>query len=125
MLRPKKLAKTLVVSFKGEAGADAGSMRREFFEDALREANLRLFEEEDDRRVPKKDWAREVMFKVVDMLIAHSLLQQGPGFTCLSPAVFEYLVSDRLSQCFPTMADIPLNLSTHDLITFIEKVGVM
>ncbi len=64
-LRPQKLSKRLVVSFEGEAGADAGSLRREFFEDALKQANSRLFEGDDSRRIPKKEWALAVMFEVV------------------------------------------------------------
>ncbi len=54
--RPQKLQKQ-VVHFKGEAGADSGSLQWEFFEDGLKEANARLFDGEDDRRIPKKDWS--------------------------------------------------------------------
>ena len=43
---PNKLHKGLVIQFSGEAGADAGVLRREFFEDALNEADNRLFEGE-------------------------------------------------------------------------------
>ena len=123
LLRPKKLRKRLVVSFEGEAGADAGSLRKEFFEDSIKEANLRLFEGDDKNRVPKKEWSLEGIFEVAGMLVAHSLLQDGPGLPCLCPAIFQYLVSDNPSDCLPTKEDIPLNLSTHELITFIEKVS--
>lgn len=51
-----KLIKELVIQFSGEAGADAGALHRELFEDAIKEANRRLFDGEDDCRIPKKEW---------------------------------------------------------------------
>ena len=47
--KPQKLRRPLVVNFvnTGEIGSDAGALRKEFFEDAIREVNDRLFEGED------------------------------------------------------------------------------
>ena len=56
------------------------------------------------------------------MLIAHSMMQGGPGFPCLSSAIYHYLVSGSPTYCFPVKEDIPLDISTHVLHTFIEKV---
>ena len=57
---PIKLRMELIVQFDatGEVGADSGALRREFFEDAICQANLLLLEGEDERRVLKKtgDW---------------------------------------------------------------------
>ncbi len=58
------------------------------------------------------------------MLLAHSLVQGGPGLPCLSPAVFEFFVSGNTSERYPSKDDIPLDLSTHNLITFIDKVSL-
>lgn len=122
--RPQKLRRPLVVSFvnSGEMGSDAGALKKEFFEDALREVNDRFFEGEDDRRVPTKDIALELAFEVAGMIFSHSILQGGPDMPCLSPAVFEYLVNGDSTGCYPTSSDIPLNISTHELIQFIEEV---
>ena len=72
---PQKLKKQLVVQFNdtGEIGADGGALRKEFFEDVLKEANARLFEGEDRNRVPKKDCNLEYLFTMAGMLVAHSV----------------------------------------------------
>jgi len=49
--RPQKLQKVLVIRFEGEVGANGGALRKEFFEDALKEMNHRLFEGTPDRRI--------------------------------------------------------------------------
>lgn len=120
-----KLKQSLVVNFvnTGECGADCGALRKEFFEDALQEANERLFEGEVNSRIPMKDASLELQLEVAGMLIGHSLLQGGPGMPCLSPAVFQYLVHGDVSLCYPAAEEIPLNIATHDLITFIDKVS--
>jgi len=54
-----------------------------------------------------------VVFPVIaGMLIGHSVLLEGPAFECVSPTVFNFLVAGDSSICFPTKADIPLNLTT-------------
>ena len=60
----------------GEVGADSGALRREFFEDAIYQANLLLLEGEDDRRVFKKDWGMEFLVEIMGMLVAHSIIQE-------------------------------------------------
>ena len=121
-IRPNKLHKGLVVHFSGEAGADAGALRREFFEDALNEADNRLFEGEINNRVPKKDFGLQMEFEIAGMLLGHSILQEGPSMACLSDSIYHYFISEKADQCFPSKSDIPLNLATHHLITFIEQV---
>lgn len=120
-----KLKQSLVVNFvnTGECGADCGALRKEFIEDALQDVNERLFEGEGESRIPMKDASLELQLEVAGMLIAHSLLQGGPGMPCLSPAVFQYLVHGDVSLCYPAAEEIPLNIATHDLITFIDKVS--
>ena len=76
----------------GEVGSDSGALRKEFFEDGIREVNSRLFEGDDNRRVPKKDLTLETLFEIAGMLVAHSISHEGPGIPCLSPCVFQYLV---------------------------------
>ena len=53
--KPQKLMRPFVNT--GELGSDAGALKKEFFEYALREVNNQLFEGEDGRRVPKRMWA--------------------------------------------------------------------
>lgn len=87
------------------------------------EANICLFEGEDDRRIIKKDWGLEVVCEIFGMVVAHSIMQEGPGFPCLSPCMFQYLATEKSDECFPVKEDIPLNIATHDLLTFIEEVS--
>lgn len=124
--KPEKLTKELVIQFTGEAGADSGALRREFFEDAIYQVNMNLLEGDDDRRMLRKDWGMESTYEVMGSLVAHSILQNGPGLQCLSPTVYDYLTSQ---STYPEIADIPLSMGTHELISLIEKVqynnGVM
>ena len=69
----RKLRRELVIEFDGEAGADFGALRQEFFEDALKEAYTRLLAGDSERRIPKKDWSFELLFEILGMLIAHSI----------------------------------------------------
>ncbi len=103
----------------GEIGADSGALRKEFFEDALKELNRRLFDGADNTRIPKKDYTLQVLFELAGMLVAHSVLKEGPGFPCVSGAVYDYMAK---GECYPCKADIPLDLATTELHTFIEKV---
>ena len=71
-IRPNQLHKGLVVHFSGEAGADAGALRREFFEDALNEADNRLFEGEINteyqRRISDYKWSLRLQECCLDTL---------------------------------------------------------
>lgn len=118
-LKPEKLARELVIHFTGEAGADSGALRRVFFEDAICVANLNLLEGEDNCRMIRKDWGMESTYEMMGSLVAHSLLQNGPGLRCLSQTVYHYLT---MQTSYPEIADIPLSLGTHDLISLINKV---
>ncbi len=125
--KPEKLKRCLVVNFEnsGEQGYDAGALRKEYFEDSLKEVNERLFEGNECRRIPKKDISLELVFQVAGMIFAHSVLQGGPAMPCLSPVVFEFLIHGDTTKCLPLKDDIPLNMSTHELITAIEEVGMI
>ncbi len=52
-------------------------------------------------------------------MVGHSILQEGPGLPC----VYDYMVHDEVDQCYPVKEDIPLNISSHELISFIEEVS--
>ena len=85
--KPEKLTKELVIHFVNESGADTGALRREFFEEALAEANYRLLEGDDNKRMIKKDWSMGSVYRMLGTLVAHSILQNGPGLWCLSPVI--------------------------------------
>lgn len=117
-----KLKKELVIEFcgTGEVGADSGALRREFFEDAISQANLRLLEGDDTRRVLKKDWGMDLEYESFGTMVAHSLLLEGPGIPYLAPSMFQFLSG---LDVYPVKEDIPLNAATHQLISFIDDVS--
>ena len=62
-------------------------------------------------------------------MIAHSLLQRGPGFPYLYPGLVHYPLTRNVaieslndSSILPVKDDIPMNVSTMDLIDLIDKV---
>ena len=103
----------------------AGAIKNEFFEQLLAIVNDKFFEGETDRRLPKKDWDNESNLEMAGVVIAHSITQGGPGFPYLCPAIVSFmftLSSEDAINAIPTKLDIPLNLSTTDLIDLIVEV---
>ena len=67
--------------------------------------------------------------EIVSCMMAHSLLQRGPGMPCLHPGLVHYLITKNVaiesvndSTIIPVKDAIPLNTSTSDLIDLIDKV---
>lgn len=123
---PEKLRYELRIDFIDEDGIDAGALKREFFELLLKQLNANMFEGLENRRIPKKDSSLERMFHTAGIIIAHSILQGGPGFPCLCPSAYHYLLHLDKEKALLEMqfGDIPLNAATNHLIDFINKVAV-
>jgi len=79
------------IGFEGEEGIDTGALRAEFFQNLMKLVNDNWFEGNSSCHVPKKDCNLERNFEICGM-IAHSILQGGPGFPCLCPPVFSYIL---------------------------------
>ncbi len=88
----------------------------------LCQANIHLFEDKDDRRIVKKAWGIEFLYEVAGMLVAHSILQGGPGAHFMSPSMFQYISTGNTDEYYRVLEDIPLNMATHELIVLIKKV---
>ena len=73
-----------------EDAVDAGALRLGFFGDLMREFNIHLFEGK-DCRVPIYSWENVYLIKVAGIMVAHSLLQGGPGIPCLAPYVYQFI----------------------------------
>ena len=101
-----------------------GAIKNEFFEQLLATVNEKFFEGPVDRRLPK-DWGNESNLEMTGIIIAHSVTQGGPGFPYLCPAIVSYMLtlsSEAAINAIPTASDIPLNLSTTDLIDLLSEV---
>ena len=77
------------------------------------------------RRIPKKDWNTKHLLEISRIMIAHSIVQGGPTFSCLCPAVYSYMVygsKDKALEELPSAEDIPRNAATSGICSLIEKV---
>ena len=110
--------KQLVITFVNEPGVDCGALKNEFFQSLLVEINDRLFEGLPTRWVPKRDISIQEDFELAGMAIAHSIMQGGPSFSLLSPALYPLVLS---SEC-GVWSDYQRNAATEDILEFIDKV---
>lgn len=118
-----RLRKKLVVSFEGEDGVDAGALSAEFFQLALDQIKKRLFQGKPERVLPIKDSTKSMLFQIAGMITAHSLVQGGPGFPCLSPAVYHYMLGKCEDVAFHiNKEDIPLTASSEPMVNLIKEL---
>ena len=61
---PSNLRKC-ITEFSGEEGVDAGALRNDLFEEALRQANMKFFKGQPGRKVPGYHWGLEENMEVV------------------------------------------------------------
>ncbi len=101
----------LNVGFEGEPAVDGGGPRREFFSLLLQKmlsptSQYRLFEGRPGRYLPMHNLDALVggLFKVYGQIIAASALQGGPGFPCLAPPIYSYLVTSSLETAMDTIS---------------------
>ncbi len=120
------LKRKIAITFENEPGVDCGAIKSEFFTLLLCDVNERLFEGIPTRRVPRRDFSLQEDFEVAGMAIAHSIMQGGPSFSCLSPALYPLVLEEDCGiwpDYLPTNEDIPHNAATASLLEFIAKVG--
>ena len=70
----------------------------EYFELLLTEIHQRLFEgsQSIDHKVPVRNSTKGFLLKLAGVIISHSILQGGPAFPLLSPAIYHQLVTDDI-----------------------------
>lgn len=121
----EQLHRKLNVMFEGmEHAVDAGALSLEFFADLVRTIVCKLFEGKPDRRLPKYSWENVYMIKMAGVMVAHSLLQKGPGMPCLAPYVYEYLVSGEREHAaaYVNHEDLPETSQTEVLKELVRRV---
>lgn len=123
---PKKdLYKRLSVTFEGyENAIDAGALRIEYFGDLIRHINNNLFEGKEMHRIPLHSWDKVHLLQMGGLMLAHSILQKGPGMPTLAPYVYEFICSGEKSKAVAliTEDDLPNNPQNKDLSDFLKKV---
>ena len=86
-----KLWQPLAIIFQEEEVLDAGGLKTQFFELLLKEILKRLFEDRDESKVPLRDSSKAFLLKLAGVAILRSIIQKGPVFGALSPAVYYHL----------------------------------
>ena len=118
-----RLKKNLFVEFigSGEHGIDCGALKLEFFNLCMKEVRLRLFEGDPSKLIPRRGiGSKGIQFDIAGALIAHSVLQGGPGFPYLAEWFAEQLLEDAPSHtvCLFSKDDIPKNSMTEKTFGF-------
>ena len=122
-----RLKKNLFVEFigSGEHGIDGGALKLEFFNLCMEEARLRLFEGDPNKLIPRRGiGSKGIQFEIAGGLIAHSVLQGGPGFPYLAEWFVDLLFEDDTSNtvCLISKDHIPKNAMTEKLLDLVEKL---
>ena len=100
----------LRIAYQGQPATDSGGVLRQFYSDlfeGLVDGKLMLlFEGENASKVPsyQPQVVMSGMFEMVGKMIAHSLVQGGPGFPCLALPCYYYLSLEM--SCLPLHAAI-------------------
>ncbi len=124
----EQLYRKLNVMFDGfEDAVDAGALRLEFFSDLVRAVNTHLFEGKQDRRIPVYSWENVHLIRLGGIMVALSLLQNGPGMPFLAPYVYYFLVSGEKEHAaaYITFEDLPETPQTQTLVAFMKGVSLV
>ena len=121
-----KLQQPLNVTFTGENGIDAGALKAEFFTKIFEIARRELFEHPDQMpwcEMPKRSGGNLQIFKIFGVILAHSLLQEGPYFNCFAPWVVEVLLNEKGISGNVPLSHIPVTAATGNLINFVKSLN--
>ena len=77
---------------------DASALRIEFFGDLMRQVNSILFEGEEKKHVPFHSWDKVHLLQMGGLMLAHSIVQKGPGMPMLASYVYEFISSGEKSR---------------------------
>lgn len=119
------LTKKLSVEFEEEDGIDAGAIRIEFFSKFFSFSLKELFEEKNGYWIPKRSAGNLMLFKIIGLSVAHSILHNGPMFDALHPYCYILLLekADEEVATHLTPELIPLNAGTANLVQFIDGIS--
>ena len=124
LARKVLLTDKFYVEFKSEDGIDAGAIKIEFFVKFFETIVKELFEQAGVYSLPKRSAGNLVLFKIVGVAIAHSILQRGPSFSTLHPYCYAVICgqSEEDVSTLLTADVIPLSAATGNLLQFISKI---
>ena len=104
---------------------DVGVITFDYLSSVLKNAADRLFEGKDQCLVPKRSGGNIYMYKIVGVMIGHSILHCGPPFNVLASWVYEIISGNSEENHIIPMIDktmIPQNDATCTTIELIEQL---
>ena len=117
------------IQFRREPAIDNGGLLRQAYEDAFLalakgDAGLKMFQGPYERLVPiyRSDNVLNGVFEVLGKMVAHSMIQGGPGFPYLSPLVYWYVATGDLQQGIARAS--VLDISDGILEDYVTRVSV-
>ena len=125
-VNPQRLTLNLQIEFEGsgELGLDGGALRAEFFQLLFTEVNWRLFEGEENTRVPRKGCDNLALFKLVGNMMSHAIMLKCPSLPQFPEWLYDVLISGDPSSAIDkvTMQHIPLNAANENLLSLISSL---
>ena len=115
----------LRLSLANQPAIDTGGVRQQFFHDIFEQFAFKdpyaMFEGEKYQLRPHFSPGLLPLFKLLGTMIAHSLIQNGPGFPYFAPYVYWYLVtrSEEMALTYVTTED--LSLPIKEIINQVSK----
>jgi len=118
------------IQFRGEPAIDTGGVLRQAYEDAFLalakgDAGLKMFQGPFECLVPiyRSDNVLNGVFEVLGKMVAHSMIQGGPGFPYLSPVIYWYIATGDLQQGIARASVI--DISDGILNSYVTRVSVI
>lgn len=119
--------KRIRVCSKDQVAPDTGCVLRQFYNDVFvvlsqNGDHLKLFEGEAKRQIPLFRSEQVVcgIFEIVSKMIAHSLVQGGPGFPYLATVMYSYISTGDLQAALLRVS--AADVCDPTLLTIIERV---
>ena len=87
----------------------------------LKEIQQRLFEGSEWSMLPVKDGSKGLLFQPAGIIVSHSIVQDGPSFSALCPAMYFYLADADALYVLSQLRrqEMPLNAGTLMYLQFL------
>ena len=120
----------IFVSLKGQPAIDIGGVLRQvlsdvFYSMANNEGVKNVFNGDKYNKVPafSNELVVNGLFEVLGKMIAHSLIQSGPGFPYLSPTIYWYLATGDLQIAIQKASC--LDVDDIELAEYVTRVSLL
>ena len=121
----------ITVRFRGQPGVDSGGLLRQAFTSVFeaiaqnKVPGLKLFTGQPTRLTPVYSGGNLLtqIFDTLGKMLAHSLVQDGPGFPYLAPAIYWYVATGDLNEGISRASAV--DVVDEDLLMILDKVSTI